>query len=263
MIELLDQTGFTVRLHKRPDRIVSVVPSQTELLSALGLDDRIAGITKFCIHPDHIFRNKLRVGGTKTLNIQKILELKPDLVIANREENLRDQIEALREKLPVYVSDINDLDASLQMISHVGEITGTSERANEMISTIAFRFGKLNEAIKDQKKIRCMYLIWKSPWMAAGQGTFINDLLMRSGFENVVQDSRYPELTDEQIAALNPDVVFLSSEPFPFKEAHKNELLKQTGLFKAELVDGEVFSWYGSRLLIAPEYLAALRHSLV
>lgn len=262
MIEIIDQTGRTVRLLKQPDRIVSVVPSQTELLSHLGLDEKLSGITKFCIHPEHIFRSKSRIGGTKTLDLKKIEALAPDLIIANKEENQKEQIEELASKFPIYISDIQTLDESLGMITDVGELTGTGEKAKETREKITEGFQTLEKDLQGLNMLSCLYLIWKGPWMATGKNTFVDHILTRSHFRNILSTERYPELGDNDIRNLSPEVILLSSEPFPFKEKHIEELKALCPGSKVLLVDGELFSWYGSRLLHAPPYLSALRKSL-
>lgn len=240
-----------------PNRVVSLVPSQTELLFELGLEDRVVGITKFCIHPDEWFITKTRIGGTKNLHFDVIRELNPDLIIANKEENTREDIEALEKDFPVWVSDVNDLDSALQMIESISEITDSD--ASLLINKIATGFAEL-QPLNSSKRV--LYLIWKNPFMAAGSDTFINDMLERCGFENVVSETRYPELTEQQIIDLNPEVILLSSEPFPFKEAHIKEFQELLPNATIKLVDGEMFSWYGSRLKYAPSYFAGVLESI-
>ncbi len=239
-----DQLNNTIELTTYPKRIVSLVPSQSELLWDLGLRDKLVGITKFCIHPNELFTSVYRVGGTKTLSIEKIRTLKPDLIIGNKEENERSQIEALQKEFNVWMSDIYTLPDALKTIHAIGELTNTQQKANEILGNIETSFQNLA-----QLKKTVLYLIWK-PYMAAGRGTFIGDMLSRIGLENVISDtdSRYPELTVEAIRELNPEIIFLSSEPFPFKEKHLNELKEQLPGVSVFLVDGELFSWYGSRL---------------
>ena len=249
-----DQIGRTVRIPKRPLRIVSLVPSQTELLFDLGLNDRVVGITKFCVHPDVWFRNKTRVGGTKKLNFVTISALKPDLIIANKEENNRDDIAHLEQEFPVWVSDVNDLDSALKMIDSIGQITDSD--SVPIRNEIELGFGHLKPIATD---LKTLYLIWKSPYMAAGSDTFIHDMMLRCGFRNVVGASRYPELTGDGIVNLNPALVLLSSEPFPFNENHIEALQNLLPNAKIALVDGEMFSWYGSRLSRAPAYFKSLK----
>lgn len=252
-----DQIGRTVRIPKNPKRIVSLVPSQTELLFELGLGERIVGITKFCVHPDEWFRTKVRVGGTKKLHFDVIRGLNPDLIIANKEENNREDIEALEKDFPVWVSDVNDLDSALDMIQSVAEITDSD--ASQLTSEIETGFAEL-QPLNSSKRV--IYLIWKNPFMAAGSDAFITDMLQRCGFENAVSETRYPELTEQQIINLNPEVVMLSSEPFPFKKKHIMELQELLPNAEIKLVDGEMFSWYGSRLKYAPSYFTGLLESI-
>ena len=253
----IDQLGRKVEVVKTPQRIVSLVPSQTELLFDLGLAERIVGITKFCVHPEEWFRTKTRVGGTKQLHFDVIGSLKPDLIIANKEENNKEDIERLEKQFPVWVSDVNDLDSALEMIVKIRKVTGTD--STELVEEIASEFNKLKPSPQPKK---VLYLIWKKPYMAAGSDTFINDMLSRCGFENLVLESRYPELTETDIVNLNPDVVFLSSEPFPFGPTHLRDLEGLLPNASIKLVDGELFSWYGSRLKLAPTYFSELIGSI-
>lgn len=242
-----------------PKRIISLVPSQTELLYSLGLEEETVGITKFCIHPETWFRNKTRIGGTKTVDIEKIKTLRPDLIIANKEENVKEQIEALNDIAPVWVSDIHTLDEALVMITEVGNITGRKEIAMAISGTIEQGFAGLKPAVA----LSALYLIWRNPWMTIGKDTFIHDTMQRIGLTNVYGDrARYPELSLEDMKARRPEVMLLSSEPYPFKEKHIAELQSLLPEAKMILVDGEMFSWYGSRLLQAPAYLRQLIDTL-
>jgi ABC-type Fe3+-hydroxamate transport system, periplasmic component len=249
-----DQTGRTVDISATPSRIVSLVPSQTELLSTLGLDEQVVGITKFCVYPQHWFRTKTRVGGTKTVHPEIIDALQPDLILANKEENVKEQVESLAEKYPVWISDVHDLDSALAMMEQFGFMTGTSEKATRLIIDIKNRFSAL-PAI--HHKIPTAYLIWRNPYMTIGGDTFIHDMLHRCGLQNVFGHlPRYPAVTIEELKACQ--LLLLSSEPYPFKQQHIDELLAQLPGTTILLTDGELFSWYGSRLLHAPAYFAAL-----
>lgn len=241
-----------VRLNKPPSRIVSLVPSLTELLFDLGLKNEIAGITKFCIHPDEIFRTKTRIGGTKKVNHEAIEKLNPDLIIANKEENLKSDIETLQSKYPVWVSDVNDLASALEMIHKIGQITQKENEASEIIEGIKSNFNKI---MKSPVELRTLYLIWKNPYMAAGGDTFINSMLIHCGMKNVLApDTRYPELTVDDIRNLHTDVILLSSEPYPFSTKHIEEINEIIPEATCLTVDGECFSWYGSHLLKSPYY---------
>jgi ABC-type Fe3+-hydroxamate transport system substrate-binding protein len=281
MLSLTDQTNNVLRLPNYPERIISLVPSQTELLYDLGLDDEVIGITKFCIHPSKWFRTKTRVGGTKTADIQKITSLKPALIIANKEENVKGQIEELQDIAPVYVSNIATLEDALQMIIDIGKLTGKQQKAEEIANAIKARFDELeisnaqHSTINGQRSnlnlstnkpttLRTAYLIWKDPYMAAGGDTFINEMLKRCGLENIFEsEQRYPQVEINQLSSVNCQLLLLSSEPYPFKQKNIEELQQLLPQTKIIIVDGEMFSWYGSRLLHAPDYfgrMIALNH---
>jgi ABC-type Fe3+-hydroxamate transport system substrate-binding protein len=250
-----DQMNHSVEVPSIPKRILSIVPSQTELLFDLGLDNEIIGITKFCIHPFDKVTSKIKIGGTKTLDTDLIKKLKPDLIIGNKEENERSQVEELMELFPVWMSDIADLSGAIDMIQRVGEIVNRDNEAEKLVRSIRFGFDALN--IKTQG-LRVAYLIWRKPYIIAGKGTFIDDMLQKCSFTNVFDTERYPEVTTEQLIAARPDIVLLSSEPYPFKEKHITEFKTILPGSIIKLVDGELFSWYGSRLLHAPSYFEEL-----
>lgn len=249
--------GQQIVLENLPRRIVSLVPSQTELLYELGLEAEVAGITKFCIHPESWFRSKARVGGTKTVNIEKVRALQPDLIIANKEENVKEQIEALQELAPVWVSDIRTAADNLEMIRKVGLLTGKADAAQSLANKIQSTFDDL--PLEQVQGASVAYLIWYNPIMAAGGDTFIHDVLSRIGLRNVLeQHPRYPELSWEALQALQPEYLLLSSEPFPFSEKHLALFREKLPATKLMLVDGELFSWYGSRMQYAVPYFKKL-----
>ncbi len=252
-----DMLGRKMEVNYPPQRIISVVPSQTELLYDLGLDKEVVGVTKFCVHPAEWFRSKVRVGGTKQLNIDKIISLKPDLIIANKEENLQAQIEEeLAHIVPVWVSDIQSIDQALTMIQQIGILVNKEQAANELVTDIADGFKIMRKAATP---LKVAYFIWRDPWMSIGGDTFINNILEMIGWQNVLKDElRYPEISLEQLVSYKPDIVLLSSEPFPFKEKHIAEINAVLPRVKVLLVDGEMFSWYGSRMLKAIPYLESL-----
>lgn len=253
---VIDQMGREVTFNYYPERIVSVVPSQTELLYDLGLDAEIVGITKFCVHPEEWFRNKTRVGGTKKLNIDKIRELQPDLIIANKEENTKEDIELLEKEFPVWLSDINNLSGALNMIQALGQVTGQEGKSNQLVDDIIQGFQQLHKANTPK---RVAYFIWRNPWMSVGHDTFIHSMIQTMGWHNVLADkTRYPEITLEELRAYNPELVLLSSEPYPFKDVHIAEIKEALPNAEVMLVDGEMFSWYGSRMKKAAGYLQGL-----
>jgi ABC-type Fe3+-hydroxamate transport system substrate-binding protein len=258
--KFIDQMGNEIVLKEKPRRIISLVPSQTELLHYLGLENEVIGITKFCIHPQNWFKTKTRIGGTKTINIEKIKQLKPDLIIGNKEENVQSQIEELQKYFPVWMSDIYSLKDAYRMIECVGNITDKTKEANDLVNAIQQGFDSIKNKVASQNKL--VYLIWNNPLISVGSNTFINYILNEIGFENAMKENRYPALTSEYLKTLNPHFIFLSSEPFPFKEKHIKELQKNLPRAKILLVDGEMFSWYGSRLLHAPKYFIELLSEL-
>lgn len=263
MFKTVDQMGRTLVFKEQPKRIISVVPSQTELLCYLGLEEEVVGITKFCIHPKEWFDHKTRIGGTKTLNFDKIEALAPDLIIANKEENTQAEIEALMEKYPVWISDIYTLEDTFSMMLSLGDLLGKTLKAKKLVEQLTSQFEQLKSAFVKQKTYKVAYFIWQGPYMVAGTDTFIDHLLALSGFENVFgASSRYPEIEEEDLKAAQPDLILLSSEPYPFKAKHIKNFEQLCPTAKVLLVDGELFSWYGNRLLETVDYIQNLRNSL-
>lgn len=243
-----------------PRRIVSLVPSQTEFLASLGLDVEVVGITKFCIHPSQWFQEKKRVGGTKTLHLEAISALRPDLIIGNKEENDAAQIAALWQEYPVWMSDILTLEDALDMMTQIGAITGKPEQAEDIRAAVEQDFAGLTPILPPKK---AAYLIWRKPYMVAASDTFIQNMLQKAGFQNVFEHlSRYPAITVEQLQATDPEVLLLSSEPYPFQEKHMQTLQEICPNARIALVNGEMFSWYGSRLLFSVSYFKQLQNAL-
>ena len=254
-----DQLNRVINLPATPKRIVSVVPSQTELLFYLGLDTEVIGITKFCIHPDDKVETVPKIGGTKQLNIEQIKALKPDLIIANKEENERSQVEELMNICPVWISDIHDLDCALDMISTVGSLVNRETEADALCVDI---INKFNNFSLYTLNLNVAYFIWRKPYMVAGTGTFIDNMLQKCGLTNAIDNDRYPEISPLEIIKINPDLILLSSEPYPFKQKHIDEFQLMLPKARVMLVDGEMFSWYGSRLLYAPDYFKSIINDL-
>ncbi len=258
-----DQLGRAVQLDAVPKRIVSTVPSQSEFIFDLGLKEALVGITKFCIHPEEKWRSTERIGGTKNLNLDKIRALNPDLIIANKEENTRDQIEALAKEFPVWISDVKNLPEAFDMMTQVGLILDKEEEAQKIRNRTEQKWQTLKGAAKE---MNVAYCIWNDPLMFAGEATFIDAVLSWLGFSNVVRkwEGRYPEITLKELESADPGIVFLSSEPFPFSEKHQLLFQSRTANISGgfPLVNGEMFSWYGSRLDLAAAYLQQLLNEL-
>lgn len=260
-----DSLGNQFQFKTSPKRIVSLVPSQTELLYDLGLEDQIVGITKFCVHPFHFKSTKTIVGGTKNVKFEKIKELQPDIIIANKEENTQEMVEQLKSICPVWVTDIITVEDNLQMISDFGQLFNKRVEAQKWLDKINFAYLDFQQFIKDKEEQKVAYFIWANPYMAAGNNTFINELLKLNKFDNIYanKEERYPEVIIQKMRIQgDPDIVFLSSEPFPFKDEHAFEIGRFTHHAKTVFVDGEMFSWYGSRLVKSFDYFKIM-HSKI
>lgn len=241
-------------------RIVSLVPSQSELLVDLGLMDKLVGVTKFCVHPEGLKTAVQQIGGTKKVDIDAVIALQPDLVIGNKEENERSDIEVLEQHVPVWMSDITDVESALEMIVKIGELTETTGTALQLTNDIRLHFKDLAFLVDETlPPLKTLYLIWRKPYMAAGKGTFIDHCLSLCGLENCLEEARYPEI---DLSSVQPELILLSSEPYPFREKHIAELQELFPAAEIRLVDGEYFSWYGSRMLGAPTYFTELYESL-
>lgn len=252
-----DQTGFEVEVIST-SRIISLVPSQTEFLVDIGLKDVLVGVTKFCIHPKGLVREIGHVGGTKNLNLDRIKELKPDLIIGNKEENTKSEIEELRKHFPVWMSDIVTVDDGIDMMASLGEILGKTDRVNKLIQSIQSEREKFSVSQSNQPS--ALYFIWKNPDMVVGSLSFIDDMVSEAGFVNVGRTlgERYPIL-DGNTEKPSPDYVLLSTEPYPFKKRDISDFQLKFPDSKVFLVDGEMFSWYGSRMKKAFKYFDELR----
>ncbi|WP_396184314.1 ABC transporter substrate-binding protein [Flavobacterium sp.] len=259
-----DQLGTLHRFENTPKRIVSLVPSQTELLYDLGLEDAIVGITKFCVHPVHFKATKQIIGGTKQVKFDKIRALHPDIIIANKEENTLEMVEELSAICPVWVTNVITLEDNFQMIADFGQLFNKRTEAQKWMDKINFTFQDFQNFIKDKPVKKVAYFIWANPYMVAGKETFINELLKLNHYKNIYeQKGRYPEIELKKIRMEgDPDLVFLSSEPFPFKDEHAFEIGRFTQQAKTIFVDGEYFSWHGSRLGKAFEYFKKLHQKL-
>jgi ABC-type Fe3+-hydroxamate transport system substrate-binding protein len=237
-------------------RIISLVPSLTEFLWALGLEQEVVGITKFCVHPNHWWREKTRVGGTKKLNFSAIAELQPTLIIANKEENTKEDIELLQSKYEVLLTDIITLDDAFFYLQEIGNRVNRAEEARALVAQIKKDFQALGPV---GKGVSFLYFIWQDPHYVVGPNTYIHALLSHFGLKNFCTIKRYPELQEVLANTVEPDqypdYIFLSSEPFPFEEKHLKEIQQNFPHSKILLIDGEICSWYGSRMLAVPGYL--------
>ncbi|MCF6347173.1 MAG: helical backbone metal receptor [Flavobacteriaceae bacterium] len=258
-----DQLNRNLYLDNNPQRIVSLVPSQTELLVDLGLEENIVGITKYCVHPTHLKGSKTIVGGTKKVNYKKIAALNPDIIICNKEENTEEIVSELEKHFSVYVSDIITFNDTFNMIADFGDIFNSKPIALQLINSIQSKLDDFNSFIEQYSPKKVAYFIWPKPWMVAGGKNYINETLKLNKFENIFENApdRYLEVYIEYLVSLNfdlkPELIILPSEPFHFKKEHVEKLKKFIDC-QFIFVDGEMFSWYGSRLLKALDYFKNL-----
>lgn len=258
--EYIDQLGRKITVPNPPQRIVSLVPSITELLYDLGLFDRMVGRTKFCIHPQEPLKAVAKVGGTKNVNFERVETLQPDFIIANKEENQKEQINQLSQHFPVWISDISTFADAMELIGQLGIILDKQTEANAIIQQSTTLLPK----IKSHNKRQAAYLIWQKPYMTIGNDTYIHDMLHHCGFENVFGDqTRYPTFTLQELQERQPEIILLSSEPFPFKQKHIDELRHIFPNCAIQLADGAAFSWYGTRFLKTFSYLKEIAEKTV
>lgn len=256
-----DSLNRTVNLPETPHRIISLCPSITETLIHFGLENELVGRTRFCIHPAEKLKNVERVGGTKEVHFERITDLQPDLIICEKEENTPEMVAELEKNYCVVVEDVVDLESGLRMIQNLGFCTAKEQAAANLAAEIRAAFARLHRV---QRVARTLYFIWKSPWMVVGENTFIHSVLGRIGLENIGAqlEGRYPDIEEAAIPQLQPDLILLSSEPYPFKADHIAYLKKLVPNAHIQLVDGEMFTWYGSRMLLAAEYLTQFVNDL-
>lgn len=247
-------------------RIVSLVPSITLLLIDLGLEDSIVGRTKFCTLPIENVRNIPTIGGTKNIDIDKIKALEADFIIANKEENVKEQIEALKIYCKVILFDVRNLDENYKMIAKIAKLTNTNEKAQDIIKQTQANFEKLQTHIAPLKalQLNAVYMIWKKPYMTVGKDTFIHAMLEHLGVKNMFShQTRYPIIQQFNTSYFEKcNLVFLSSEPYPFEEKHIREFQTMLPNTKIILVDGTYFSWYGSKMIDAPKYYQQLAEKI-
>jgi ABC-type Fe3+-hydroxamate transport system substrate-binding protein len=257
MFEFYDDLGRKICLSTPPSKAVSLCPSITETIFSLAPPQKVAGVTKFCIRPHHLIKDIPKVGGTKTVDISKIENLAPDLIIAEKEENTKETIEILEKKYNVIVFNVESYEDALNMIHKLGVIFDNTQKAQEISNHIKRLFALIPRV--NNKKV--LYFIWRKPYMVAGKNTYISSILEKLGFKNAIlpfSSSRYPILENLENISLETDYIFLSSEPYPFNERHRQELSMYFQNSKIMLVDGQMFSWYGVRMIEAALYFNKL-----
>lgn len=241
---------------------MSLCPSVTETVHWLGAWDRLVGRTRYCVHPKGLVQAVPHVAGTKRPDLPALLALKPDLVVAVKEENRREDLEHIAgAKIPVLLLDPNDVAEAADAARELGDALDCPIEGELLRRRIRDAAKTAGAASEGTRRPRVAYLIWWDEPMAVGAGTFIHAMLEAGGMDNVLGDrDRYPALTVEELAGLDLDAVLLSSEPYPFKPRHRDELAAATGLpvERFVLVDGELLSWHGARTPRGLRYSANL-----
>ena len=264
--EVVDDLGRTLALPEPPRRIVSLVPSVTELICDLGAGDRLVGVTKFCVEPAAVVANLPRVGGTKTADCAGLAALQPDLVVMNSEENARAHFEALvAAGLPIFVSFPTTVAAAGEGIARLGGALGAETAAGSLAGRIAGVVDALRPLIPGRTRVFCP--IWRKPWMSFNRDTYCHDVLACAGGANVCAEAadRYPQVELPGIAHADPEVILLPDEPYPFAPRHRAALepLRDTAAWRhgrVHHVDGKALSWYGARTPAALTLFFRLMH---
>jgi ABC-type Fe3+-hydroxamate transport system substrate-binding protein len=268
-MEFYDATGAAVLLPAPPRRIVSLIPSITEILFALGAGPSVAGCTVYCTEPPEGVATKTRVGGQKNPKLDVIRELGADLVVANVEENVREHVETLRSwAIPVYVTYPRTVAEGIRLVSDLGAVVGLRERGREMAAALEAALDDARRARAGKSARRVFYPIWRQPWMTINRDTYAHDMLALCGGDNVFGQSatRYPEVTLPDVARTAPEIILLPDEPYRFRRAHLADFDAHPDIpavrdRRVHLVDGKLATWYGPRiaeaLRVLPRLIAA------
>ena len=251
-MKITDHLNRTVTLSSVPKRVVSLVPSVTETIADMGFASCLVAVTRFCKYPSDVVTTLPKIGGPKKVDIQKIVDLKPDLVVAVKEENDKEQILSLMERVPVFVFDINTIGDSFDMLDRLGAIFNRSEVSARWIRRIQEKMAHYKPGRLAQKTL---YIIWKKPWMAAGKSTFIGSMMQLAGFDNMIS-GRYPEIDEKEMS--RAEIILLATEPYHFKASDRAELQAKYPDKEIVIIDGEMFTWYGTHMLQAIDYFAHL-----
>ncbi|MFO0728815.1 MAG: helical backbone metal receptor [Myxococcota bacterium] len=245
-------------------RVVSLCPSTTETVAALGKAEALVGITRFCIHPAAIVERIPKVGGTKDPDQARIEALAPDLILMNREENRQEDHAALSQRLPqarIDVTHPTGVAEVPELLLHFGRLLGAEPEAEAAAEALRAALLELDASVKARPRLRAAYLIWKKPWMAVGGGTYVDALLCRAGLDNVFREAPvpYPEISLEALVATAPELILLPDEPFPFDARHAAELSAALPRASIQLVSGDDCCWHGTRSIRGVALMQELR----
>ena len=263
---IADALGRPFALGRPPERIVSLVPSLSEALFAFGLGERIAGVTRFCVEPREGVAGKAKVGGTKTLDLAAVEALRPDLIIASAEENREEDIRRLIDGgWPVFVTLPTTVADAIDLLGQIAALTDSTEAARPIIHEAEDALATVRAASAGRQPLRVFCPIWRRPYMTIGPGTYVRDVIAVCGGRNVFdgRQERYPRIELEEMAALDPEVILLPSEPFHFRGRHLADFEafpQVTAVRRGNilLLDGRMLSWYGPRIGRSLRELSAL-----
>jgi ABC-type Fe3+-hydroxamate transport system substrate-binding protein len=255
-LTVVDALGRSLTIGRRPERIISLVPSLTEALFAFGLEQEIMGVTRFCVEPRRGVSGKTRVGGTKSVDIAKIKSLEPDLVVAGAEENSAADIAQLIEYgCPVFVTMVTSVQSAIDLLRQLATITGTTVAARPIIEEAKQALAFAQAAAAGLQRVRVFCPIWRNPYMTCSRATYMADVIAVCGGRNVFDEhpERYPKVELAEIAALDPEAILLPSEPYRFTKRHKADFRALTEVTAVKnghifLIDGKMLTWYGPRI---------------
>lgn len=256
---ITDILGREIAVTTPPQRIVSLVPSLTEYLCAIGAADRLVGVTDFCTEPAEVVANIPKVRGTKNPHREQIHELRPDLILAAKEENRKQDVQWFEQaNIPVFVTDICRVDDAIPQLAQVAGLVEAADMATPLLNNIQQHLTSLQQELLDRPRKRFLTFIWREPWMVVGGDTYAHDLLTRCGGENLALhfEGRYPRATLEDFLACNPDVIFLPDEPYVFTKKDLDAFIPFTTVPAVQsshihLCDGKLLTWYGPRMIEA------------
>jgi ABC-type Fe3+-hydroxamate transport system substrate-binding protein len=255
--KVVDAAGRCVRVPAFPSRIISLVPSVTETLCTFGLGERLVGVSRYCTEPSALVRAKAKVGGQKNPDLKTIQSLQPDLVIANMEENRREDVEALEAMgIAVYTTFPRTVQQGIEMIRELGHVTGTENKADAIAVGIERIYQDIAQEVRRERPVRVFCPIWRKPYMSVNRDTYIHDVLRACGGENICADkeARYPHISLAEIVDLDVEVILLPDEPYAFRPRHLidfqpfKRFVPALATGRVHFIDGKTLSWYGPRI---------------
>lgn len=262
----VDALGRTLEVKSPPRRIVSLVPSLTEALFVLGVGEAVVGVSDFCVEPREAVAAKTKVGGTKALDVARVLSLRPDLVVASAEENRREDIRALVQAgLPVFVTLPTTVAGAIDLLEQLAGMTGAVEAGARVVAEARETLAGVEAANEGRQPVRTFCPIWRNPWMTIGPDTYMHDFVTVCGGDNVfgLRHERYPRVQLSEMAERDPEVVLLPDEPYRFEFKHVSEIsaFREVSAVRdgrIYLLEGKHLCWYGPRIAGSLRYVSGL-----